>query len=79
MHPHVGVIHLAGMNGGPDIGILVLGGYHQLLDGTPELFGGTVVPAGQLADGAVNVRLAPEDTGAVVEDVEVARHSPPAG
>lgn len=44
---------------------------HELFDGSAELFRGAVLTAGQFSYGTVDIGLAPEQSGAVVEDVEV--------
>ena len=44
---------------------------HHALDKLPHLFLAACIARGQLSNGAVDVGLAPEDTGAVVKQVEV--------
>lgn len=68
---HVGNIGAGGMDDGADPGLFLAAGDHHALDGLAELFAGAGIAGSQLAGGAVEVGLAPDLGGAVVEQVEV--------
>ena len=68
---HVAARAVGGPGGVADVGVGGPGGDHHLLDRLSDLFLAAALAGSQLPDRPVHIGLAPQLTGAVVEQVEV--------
>jgi hypothetical protein len=67
----VGGIGAGGMDDGADAGLAVAAIDHHAFYGLAKLVGSAIVAGGEFAGGAIEVGLAPDLGGTVIEEVEV--------
>ncbi|HKV90938.1 MAG TPA: hypothetical protein VJW20_00170 [Candidatus Angelobacter sp.] len=72
VNPDVGTRTLRWSLDCPDIGIVVARSEHELLNSTAQLLDGSAIISGcEFTHRTVHVGLSPEETGPVVEEIEV--------